>query len=313
MASLEVNSHFLWIGFNLFILCLLALDLGVFHRKSHAVSFKEAITWSAVWISLSLLFNLGIYFWRGNEVAVQFLTGYLIEKALSVDNIFVFITIFSSFKINAKHQHRILFWGILGALVMRGLFIWAGVELLRTFHSVIYVFGAFLIFTGIRMALPKKEVGSVKSKEVQFVKKWLHVTDSDTGRMFERQKGRLRPTQLFLALVVIEITDLIFALDSIPAVLAITPDPFIVYSSNVFAILGLRSLYFAVSGAAQRVLYLHYGLAAILIFVGLKMSLGEWVHISTLASLLTVFSILAVSIGVSLGVTQSRNKRLKPS
>ena len=310
MLPVDVNSPLLWVGFNLFILSLLALDLGVFHRKSQAVSFREAIVWSGVWISISLLFNFGIYLWRGEEIAIQFLTGYLIEKALSVDNIFVFLTIFSSFKIAAKHQHRILFWGILGALVMRGLFIWAGVELLNWFHGVIYVFGAFLIVTGVRMALIKKEEDLEDNKAVQFVSKILTVAPGgETGKLFVTQNGKLRPTKLFLVLVVIEVTDLIFALDSIPAVLAITPDPFIVYSSNVFAILGLRSLYFALSGVAERMLYLHYGLAAILVFVGSKMILNDWVHIPTLISLTVIFLLLTVSIVASLVAKKRTAKR----
>lgn len=267
------TSLFLWIGFNVFVLAMLALDLGVFHRKAHVVKIKEALIWSAVWIALALLFNVGVYYWRGPQTALEFLTGYLLEKSLSVDNVFVFLLIFSYFRVPALCQHKVLFWGILGALIMRTVFIAAGIRLIQQFHWVIYVFGAFLIFTGIKMALQKdKEIYPEKNPVIKLFRRLMPVTQDhdEESRFFVRKAGRLHATPLFVALLVVETTDVIFAVDSIPAILAITRDPFIVYTSNVFAILGLRALYFALAGIMPMFHYLHYGLSAILVFVGVK-------------------------------------------
>ena len=292
----------LWVGFNVFILAMLALDLGVFHRKPHEVHFKEALTWSGVWIALALLFNAALFVWQGPQVGLEFLTGYLIEKSLSVDNIFVFLLIFTYFKVPAMYQHEVLFWGIVGALVMRALFIAVGVALITQFHWIIYVFGAFLIFTGVKLALEKgKEVHPEHNPVLQLFRRLVPVTDQyHGGRFFVRQAGRLMATPLFVVLLVVETTDVIFAVDSIPAILAITQDPFIVYSSNVFAILGLRALYFALAGLMRLFTHLHYGLSAILVFVGMKMLLTDIYKIPIGIALGVVVGILALSILASI-------------
>lgn len=291
-----------WIWFNLGVLALLALDLGVFNRKAHKVSVKEALIWSVVWIVLALSFNLGLYFLRGTDVALQFLTGYLIEKSLSVDNIFVFVLIFSYFSVPDEYQHRVLFWGIIGALIMRGLFIGVGAALLDTFHWIIYVFGAFLIFTGIRMGLQKdKEIDPTSNPVVKFVRRILPVSAVYEGsRFFTRHKGKMMATPLLLVLVVIETTDLIFAVDSIPAIFAVTSDPFIVYTSNIFAILGLRSLYFVFAGIIDKFHYLQVALAVILVYVGVKMVLADIIHIESWVSLVVIAVVLTVAIIASL-------------
>lgn len=291
-----------WIIFNVFVLALLAIDLGVFHRKAHAVSFREAMSWTVVWIVLALAFNAGLYFWRGPQTALEFFTGYLIEKSLSIDNIFVFLMVFAYFKVPDKLQHKVLFWGILGALVMRAIFIFTGVALLNRFDWIIYVFGGFLIVTGFRMAFQKeKEVDPEKNVVIRFFKRFFRVTHDYQGSKFiVKQDGKWVLTPLFLVLMIIETTDLVFALDSIPAILAITPDPFIVYTSNVFAILGLRSLFFAVSGALLRFRYIHYGLATVLIFVGIKMTISEWYHLPTAVSLGVVAFLLGGSMVASI-------------
>lgn len=302
----------LWIGFNVFVLAMLALDLGVFHRKSHAVSTKEAITWSVVWISLSLVFNVVIYFlwdrmmpgssYTNSEAALAFLTGYLIEKSLSVDNIFVFILIFSFFAVPAAYQHRVLFWGILGALIMRGILIAVGVVLLEKFHWIIYVFGAFLIFTGIRMSMHHDEnVQPDKNPVVKFFRRFMPVTEKfEEDKFFVRRAGKLFATPLFLILLIVESTDLVFAVDSIPAIFAVTQDPFIVYTSNVFAILGLRALYFLLANIMGKFQYLKYGLSAVLTFVGIKMVIVDLYHIPVGISLIVIASILTISIVASL-------------
>lgn len=289
---------YIWIGFNLFVVLMLALDLGVFHRTSHEVKMKEALSWSGVWIGLALIFNLVIYFWKGSEAGLQFLTGYLIEKSLSVDNIFVFVLLFSYFSVPAKYQHKVLFWGILGALVMRAIFIFAGTALIDRFHWIIYIFGAFLIFTGFRMAMNHgTKIDPGKNLMVKAFKKLFPVTNDYHGnRFWIREAGKWTATPLFIVLILIEFTDLIFAVDSIPAILAITNDPFIVYTSNVFAILGLRALYFALAGLMHLFTYLHYGLAAILVFVGGKMLLTDIYKIPIGISLGIILLILVVSI-----------------
>ena len=300
------NEVLWWVVFNIFVLAMLALDLGVFHRKAHVIQIKEALGWSVAWILLSLLFNLGIYFWRGSETALEFLTGYLIEKSLSVDNIFVFVLIFSYFRIPHLYQHKVLFWGIVGALILRAIFIVAGITLMEKFHWVIYIFGGFLIVTGLRMGLQKhKEIHPEKNPVLRLFRRFMPVTDDmEEGRFFVKQGGRRVATPLFITVLVVETTDLIFAVDSIPAILAITSDPFIVYTSNVFAILGLRALYFAIAGMIQRFQYLHYGLSAILVFVGMKMLLSSVYKIPVGLALGAIAMILLVSVVTS--VARSR-------
>jgi tellurite resistance protein TerC len=291
-----------WVVFNLFILAMLALDLGVFHRKTHEVKIKEALIWSIVWIGLALLFNLGVYFWYGPQPALEFLTGYLIEKSLSIDNVFVFVLIFSYFRVPALYQHKVLFWGILGALILRAIFIALGVVLVQKFHFVIYVFGAFLILTGIKMALQKdKEIHPEKNPLLRLFRRFMPVTDDYAeAKFFVKNLGRTSATPLFVTLLIIETTDLVFAVDSIPAILAVTLDPFIVYTSNVFAILGLRALYFALSGIMQLFHHLHYGLSVILVFVGLKMLFVDLYKIPIHISLAVIAAILLVSVIASL-------------
>ena len=292
----------LWIVFNVFVLGMLALDLGVFHRKAHAVSLKEALIWCCVWVSLALTFNAGIYIWSGPEKALEFLTGYLIEYSLSVDNVFVFVIIFSYFAVPAAYQHRVLFWGILGALVMRAIFIVLGAALLTAFHWMIYVFGGFLIITGIKLLLTgDHKLEPEKNPAVRLVRRVLRVTPEYHGqRFFLRNNGQLWVTPLFLVLVVIESTDVIFAMDSIPAIFGITLDPFIVYTSNVFAILGLRALYFLLAGIMDMFRYLKVGLSFVLCFVGAKMMIVDFYKIPIGLSLGVVAGILGVAIVASL-------------
>lgn len=310
----------MWLGFNLFVLAMLALDLGVFHRDAHEVSIKEAAIWSVVWISLALAFNAAIFlFWEqlipgseysSTDAGLAFLTGYLIEKALSVDNIFVFVLIFSYFAVPAKYQHRVLFWGIIGALLMRAGMIFAGAALIKQFHWVIWIFGAFLIFTGIKMATAKDEkLEPEKNPVVRIFKRFMPVSDSYDGQKFFTVKNGVRmATPLFLVLIMVETTDLIFAVDSIPAIFAVTQDPFIVYTSNVFAILGLRSLYFVLGGMMNKFHYLKLGLSVVLVFVGVKMLLpdlsnfllGTSYKIPTPISLGVVAGIIAIAVVASL-------------
>jgi tellurite resistance protein TerC len=305
------TSIWLWAGFTAFVLAMLTLDLGVFHRKAHAVSIREATIWSAVWVTLSMIFNLGLYYFRGSEVAVQFLTGYLIEKSLSVDNIFVFALIFGYFAVPPSDQHRVLFWGILGALVMRAAFIFAGSALLAQFHWVIYVFGAFLIFTGIRMARHQEmEIHPEANPVLKLVRRLIPVTGDYRGHhFFVREAGRWAATPLFLVLVLLETTDLVFAVDSIPAIFAVTNDPFIVYTSNIFAILGLRSLYFLLAGVMAKFVYLKLGLSAVLVFVGAKMTLTELYKIPSLVSLAVIAAILTAAVLASLRKTRREERQ----
>ncbi len=299
---MHFGSAWFWIGFNLFVLAMLALDLGVFHRKAHAVTTKEAALWSAVWVGLALTFNAALYAWQGPVVALEFLTGYLIEKALSVDNIFVFLMIFTYFQVPAAYQHRVLFWGILGALIMRGIFIAAGTALLARFVWTLYVFGAFLVVTGLRMCLAKTEGMHPEANPlVRFFRRLMPVTEGYVeDRFFVRRGGVLFATPLLLVLMVVESTDLVFALDSIPAIFGVTRDPFIVYTSNIFAILGLRALYFLLAGVVDRFRYLKLGLSVILVFIGAKMLLHHLYDMPVTVSLLVVLSVLAVSIIASL-------------
>lgn len=296
------GSTWLWIGFNIFVLAMLALDLGVFHRKAHSVSMREALTWSGVWIALALIFNAGIYFFSGPEPALQFFTGYLIEKSLSVDNIFVFVLLFATFSVPAAYQHRVLLLGVLGALIMRGTMIALGAVLLEAFHWIFYLFGAFLIFTGIRMAFLRGEskVHPEHNPLLKLVRRVVPVTEGYEGdRFIIRRAGRMLVTPLLLVLLVIETTDLIFAMDSIPAIFAVTQDPFLVYTSNIFAILGLRSLYFVFAGAVGKFYYLKPGLAVVLCFVGVKMVLADIYAIPTVLSLAVIALVLAVAIVAS--------------
>jgi tellurite resistance protein TerC len=291
---------------------MLAIDLGVFHRKAHSVSLKEASIWSAVWITLALIFNAGLYFLRGPEPALQFFTGWLIEKSLSVDNIFIFVLLFTYFRVPAAYQHRVLFWGILGALVMRGILIAVGAVLLEEFHWILYLFGAFLIFTGIRMGLQKEtEVHPERNPLLKLVRRIVPVTDDyEHDRFVVRRAGQFMVTPLLLVLLIIESTDLIFAVDSIPAVFAVTGDPFIVYTSNVFAILGLRSLYFVFANVIDKFYYLKLGLAVILSYVGVKMVLADIYPIPTLLSLAIIALVLALAIVAS--VIRARRLPEKP-
>jgi len=291
-----------WIGFTVFVLAMLALDLGVFHRKSHTVGMKEALAWSGAWIALALLFNAGIWHWQGHVKGLEFLTGYVVELSLSVDNLFVFLLIFSYFKVPAQYQHKVLFWGIIGALVMRAVFIGAGIALLDKFHWIIYIFGAVLVVSGLKMAFEKdKEVHPEKNPVLRLFRHFMPVTAEYEGGSFFVMKDKVRmATPLFIVLLMLETTDLVFAVDSVPAVLAITTDPFIVYTSNVFAILGLRSMFFALAGVMALFAYLHYGLAAVLVFVGGKMLLAGFYKIPTLTSLLVIVGVLAISVIVSL-------------
>jgi tellurite resistance protein TerC len=292
----------LWIAFNVFVLGMLALDLGIFHRKAHAVSIKEASIWSALWILLALVFNLGIYFVWGQEKALEFLTGYVIEKSLSVDNLFVFLMIFQYFATPDIYQHRVLFWGIVGALIMRAIFIATGAALLENFHWMIYVFGAFLIVTGIKMLLQgDAKLEPDKNPVVRLFQRWVPITNEYQGQQFfVRKEGKIYATLLMLVLVVVETTDVIFAVDSIPAIFAITMDPFIVYTSNVFAILGLRALYFMLAGVMAMFVYLKVGLSFVLCFVGAKMLVVDFYKIPIGVSLGVVGGILILSIVVSL-------------
>ncbi len=305
------ESWYVWMGFVLFIILMLGLDLGVFHKNTREVKIKEALMWTFFWISLALLFNIGIYHFYGSEKAIQFLTGYLIEESLSIDNLFVFILIFQYFKVPARYQHKVLFWGILGAMIMRIVFILSGIWLIEKFHWVIYVFGAFLILTGFRMAFQNE--GSIKPEAnpiIRFFKRVFPVTEHYHGeRFFVRLHHRNYATPLFIVLLMIEISDLIFAVDSIPAILAITSDPFIVFTSNVFAILGLRSLYFALSAVADYFSYLKYGLAAIMAFVGIKMLSSDIYKIDPIYSLLVITCILSLSILASLVATYRNDKK----
>ena len=306
------GMFWLWLGFNLFVLLLLVLDLGVFHRKAHVVSVREAALWSIVWIALALLFNLGIYlFWgqlvpnssySNSQAALSFFTGYLIEKSLSVDNIFVFVLVFTFFAVPAAYQHRVLFWGILGALLMRGALIAVGAALLKEFHWIIYLFGAFLIFTGIRMALHRdEEMHPERNPLVKLLRRVMPVTENYEGdHFFVRRAGKLMATPLLLVLILVESTDLIFAVDSIPAIFAVTQEPFIVYTSNVFAILGLRSLYFLLAGVVDKFHYLKLGLSVILVFVGVKMVMVDFYKIPVGLSLGVIASILVIAIIASL-------------
>ncbi len=296
------HQMFLWGGFGTFVLIMLALDLGVFHRQARVVDVKEALRWSAMWIALAILFNIGVYLWYGTDAALAFLTGYVLEESLSVDNLFVFLMILSYFSVPLVYQHKVLFWGILGALLMRGLMIAVGTALIQMFHWVLYLFGGFLVLTGMKMALQRHgDVHPEQNPVVRLFTRFMPVTAAyHAERFFVRLDGRWFATPLFIVLLMVEVTDVVFALDSIPAVLAVTTDPFIVYTSNVFAILGLRSLFFALSGLMGLFHYLRYGLAVVLVFIGTKMLLAEVWHIPVHMALAVVAGVLLLSMLASL-------------
>ena len=280
---------------------MLVLDLGVFHRRAHTIKFREALAWSVAWIALAGIFSIVIFFWHGRTPALEFVTGYVIELSLSVDNLFVFLLIFRFFQVPPLHQHKVLFWGILGALIMRGIFIAAGVGLIQKFHWIIYVFGAFLVYSGIKLFFQgEAEIHPEKNPVLRLFRRWVPVTKDYEGDKFFVRRPGLYATPLFVVLLVVETTDLLFAVDSIPAILAITRDAFIIYTSNVFAILGLRSMYFALAGMMEMFRYLHYGLSLVLVFVGAKMLLSHYFEIPTHIALIAVAGELAASVVASM-------------
>jgi len=292
----------LWLVFNLFVLAVMALDLGVFHRRSHKMTMRESLTWTLVWIGLSIAFGLGVMHFSGEQRGLEFFTGYVIEKALSVDNLFLFLVIFRAFSVDEKIQHRLLEWGILGALLMRGAMIAAGASLIERFSWVLYVFGAFLVFAGLHMLFAKKrEMHPEENRISRFARRHLRISQAYGGnRFFVREGGKLFATPLFVVLLIVEITDITLAVDSIPAIFGITRDPFIVYTSNVFAILGLRAMYFLLAGVLGRLRYLTAGLSLVLTFIGAKMIAEPWLHISVELSLGIVGGMLLVALAASL-------------
>jgi tellurite resistance protein TerC len=314
---LDVPMAF-WIGFGLFIAFMLALDLGVFNRHHHVVSFKEAAIWSAVWIGLALLFAAGLYIWQtrvggaehAQDILFAYLTGYIVELSLSIDNLFVIAIIFSYFRVPREDQHSVLFWGIIGALVMRGILIFLGVGLITKFHWMIYVFGAFLVFTGIKMVVSHgKELEPDKNPVIRGFRRIMPVTDNyRSGKFFTHVNNKVHATPLFIALLMVEVTDLIFAVDSIPAILAITSIPFIVITSNAFAVMGLRSMYFALAGFIESFHLLHYGLSAVLVFIGMKMLLVDIYHVPIGVSLAVVVGLIAVAVVASIIIKPSHDK-----
>lgn len=291
-----------WIVFNVFIISMLIVDLMVFNRKPHEISIKESLVWTGIWIVLAIVFGIGLYLYVSPDTALDYFTGYLIEKSLSVDNIFVFLLIFTYFGVKPKYQHKVLFWGIFGALVFRFLFIFIGVALIEQFHWVIYIFGAFLVFTGIKLGLEKdKEIRPDRNPILKLVRRFIPITKDFHGQnFFIKKRGRYIATPMFVVLIVIETTDIVFALDSIPAIMAITRDTFIIYSANAFAILGLRALYFALSGVMRLFHYLHYGLAFILVYIGFKMLLEGIYQIPTTITLVIIISTLITSVLLSI-------------
>jgi tellurite resistance protein TerC len=297
-----MGTPLLWLVFNLFVLAVMALDLGVFHRRPHKMTLRESLTWTLVWIGLSVAFGLGVMHFSGEQRGLEFFTGYVIEKALSVDNLFLFLVIFRAFSVDEKLQHRLLEWGILGALLMRGAMIAAGASLIERFSWVLYVFGAFLVFAGLHMLFAKKEEMHPEENRIsRFARRHLRVTQANNGnRFFVREGGKLFATPLFVVLLIVEITDITLAVDSIPAIFGITRDPFIVYTSNVFAILGLRAMYFLLAGVLGRLRYLTAGLSFVLTFIGAKMIAEPWVHISVELSLGIVGGMLMVALAASL-------------
>ena len=310
LAVIAALPLWAWVAFFVFVVAMLAIDLGVFQRNPHEVKMKEALAWCGVWVTLAFAFGALVWWWRGAEAGQQFISAYLIELCLSMDNVFVFILIFAYFHVPARFQHRVLFWGIIGAVVMRAVFILVGVSVIARFHWVLYLFGAFLVYTGIKMALPGKAEAQVdpgNSRVVKLFRRFFPVADRDEhGHFFTRLDGRLAATPLFIVLLVVETSDVMFALDSIPAVLAITKNGFIALTSNIFAILGLRSLYFAINGVMTLFRFLKIGLAVILTFIGVKMLIEHWIDISTTVSLGVIGGVLAASIVASILVPQKK-------
>ena len=297
------SDQLLWLTFGIVVFLLLALDLGVFHRKSHVVGLREAMIWSAVWLLVAAAFNMAIYFWMGSEKALEFTASYLVERSLSVDNLFVFLLIFTYFKVPSIYQYKVLFWGILAALVLRGIFIIGGIALIDNFHGIIYIFGAFLIYTGIKIAFKKEgdDKDLSNNRVLKLSNRLFPMTDKyDGGRFFTGKRGLLMATPLFAVLLVVESSDLIFAIDSVPAVLGITLDPFIAYSSNIFAVLGLRALYFALAGCMLMFRYLNQGITMILVFIGAKMLVSGIYEIPVFAALGVIALLLAGSILLSI-------------
>jgi tellurite resistance protein TerC len=296
-----------WIGFNVFVIVMLALDLGVFNRRAHTVTFREALVWSGVWVGFATAFAVQVYFWHGRSESLEFATGYLIELSLSIDNLFVFLVIFRYFRVPSELQHRVLFWGILGALITRGIFILAGVSLIQRFHWLTYVFGALLVYSGVKLLRQAdEEIDPEKNPLLKMFRRWVPVTDDYVGEKFWVRRPGLYATPLVVVLLIVETTDVVFAVDSIPAVLAITLNAFIVYTSNVFAILGLRSMYFAVAGMMDLFEYLHYGLSVVLILIGAKMLASHYVTVPTVAALGTVAGVIAISVVASLVFPQKK-------
>jgi tellurite resistance protein TerC len=297
-----------WILFNLFVLAMLALDLGVFNRRAHSIGFREALGWSVMWVTLAISFAVVVYFWHGRAASLEFLTGYVIELSLSIDNLFVFLVIFRYFRVPGQMQHRVLFWGILGALITRGAFILAGVGLIRQFNWITYIFGALLVWSGFKLLRQgDAEIDPEKNPVLKLFRRWMPVTDEYVGDKFWVRQPGLYATPLVVVLLVVETTDILFAVDSIPAVLAITLNAFIVYTSNVFAIMGLRSMYFAVAGMMDYFEYLHYGLSAVLVFIGGKMLLSHYYKLPTHIALGTVIGVLLISVLASVAFPRKRN------
>jgi tellurite resistance protein TerC len=295
-----LNDLRFWVLFNVFVLAMLALDLGVLRRSAHVVKSREALGWSALWIALAAAFAVVVYFWQGHTATLEFVTGYVLELSLSVDNLFIFLLIFRYFRVPAEYQHKVLLWGILGALVMRGVFVVAGVGLIRRFHWIIYAFGALLVYSGMKLFGQKdSKIHPDKNPALRLLRRFIPVTEDYEGGKFFVRRPALYATPLLVVLLVVETTDILFTADSIPAVLAITLNAFIVYTSNVFAILGLRSMYFALAGIMAMFEYLHYGLALVLIFVGAKMLVSRYYQIPTAWALATVGGILLLSIAAS--------------
>ena len=298
---MEIPLLLFWIAFNLFVLAMLAVDLWIFNRPAHLVTFRQALAWSLTWIALAGAFAVLVYWWRGHDAALEFTTGYIIELSLSVDNLFLFLVIFRYFQVPSQLQHKVLFWGIIGALFMRGIFIIVGVKLIQNFHWIIYAFGAFLVYSGIQL-FREEEVGVQPDKNpvLRLFRRWVPVTETYEGERFFVRRAGFYATPLLVVLLVVETTDLLFATDSIPAVLAITLKPFIVYTSNVFAVLGLRSLFFVLAGMMEVFHYLHYGLSIVLIFIGSKMLISDYYRIPTGVALAAVGGVLAISVLASL-------------
>lgn len=296
-----------WILFNVFVLAMLALDLGLLQRPSHAVKFREAVLWSLTWIALAAAFAVLVYFWRGHNDALEFTTAYIVELSLSADNLFIFLLIFRYFRVHPDHQHKVLFWGILGALVMRGIFILAGIGLIRQFHWIIYLFGAFLVYSGIELFGEENvAIEPEKNPVLRLFRRWMPITESYEGEKFFVRRMGLYATPLLAVLLVVETTDVLFATDSIPAVLAISLKGFIVYTSNVFAVIGLRSMYFVLAGMMEVFHYLHYGLALVLIFIGAKMLASHYYQIPTAVALGVVAGVLLISVLASLLPPQAK-------